>query len=140
MMLFIMLLPILISLCLTAVAILLRCSSKKGIRQPVYTDAVVISKVTQMGYHNHSTVELSAPVVRYRTQQGERTATYRRYVPEWQYRYKTGDTIRICYEKENSANFRICHDPSNQWKSDLLLCVAGAIFLAYVVLGIQYYH
>lgn len=139
MMVFIQLLPVLVSLCLAAAAILLRCTNKRGIKHPVYTDAIVVSKVTQMGYHNHSTVELSAPVVRYRTEQGERTAIYRRYVPDWQYRYRNGETIRICYEKNNHGKFQICHDQGNRWKSDLLFSVAGMILVAYVVLWIQYY-
>ena len=139
MMLFIRLLPVLVSLCLAVAAILLRCSRKRGIRHPIFTDATVVSKVTQMGYHNHSTVELSAPVLRYHTEQGEKTATYRKYVPDWQYRYKIGDTIRICYEKENNGKFQICHEQSDRWKSDLIFCVAGTILVAYAVLLIQYY-
>ncbi|MBE6851712.1 MAG: DUF3592 domain-containing protein [Ruminococcus sp.] len=139
MMIFIQLLPVLISLCCVIAAILLRRSVKGSVRNPVYTQAVVVSKVTQIGYRHHSTVEQSAPVLRYMTEQGERTAVYQRYVPEWQYNYHNGDTVQICYDQKNSGNFRICHDQSDVWKSNLLLCIAFGTLLAYAVLWIQYH-
>ncbi len=139
MMLLIRLFPVIVSFCLAAAGLFLRCSKSHGIRHPVYTDAIVVSKVTQIGYHNHSTVELIAPVLRFTTENGEKNLTYRRYVPEWKYRYRTGETVRICYERDDHDKFQICCEQSDRWKSDLLFSVAGTILAAYVVLLIQYY-
>ncbi len=139
MMIFIQLLPVLVSLGCAAAAFLLRRRTSRGIRNPVYTEAVVVSKATQMSYRHRSTVEQSAPVLRYETEQGERTAIYRDYVPEWMYNYHKGDRIQICYDHENTANFRICRDQKNVWKSNLLFCAAFGILLAYAVLWLQYH-
>lgn len=135
----ILLLPVLFAFCCFLAAWWQRRSRKGGIRHPVYTDAVIVSKVTQTGYRHHSTVEQSAPVVRYMTDVGERTSVYRYYVPEWQYSYRTGETVQICYDRDNPLIFHICREQRNMWISNLLLCTGVGTLLAYAVLLLQYY-
>ncbi len=136
---FIALLPILFAIGCTIAALWLRRSRRSGIRCPVYTEAVVVSKVTQMGYRHHSMVEQSAPVVRYQTEHGEQMAAYRKFMPEWQYSYRIGETVQICYEKENPNHFLICRNDSHVRFSNLLLCIAVGTILAYAVLWLQYH-
>lgn len=99
----------------------------------------MISKVIQMGYSHRSITEQSAPVVRYMTEDGEKTAAYRHFVPDWQYHYHLGDRIEICYEKENSGMFQICRNRTHTGICFLLLCIGAGTLLAYAVLWLQYY-
>lgn len=137
-MIIIKLLPILFAAACFLAAFWQMRKRKGRIRQPVYTEAVVISKVTQTEYRHRSLVGQSAPVVRYTTENGEKSAAYRFFVPDWQYDYHTGDKVEICYEKENPGIFQICRERSNVWKCHLLLCVGTVTLLAYAVLWLQY--
>ncbi len=132
-------LPVLFALGCFIAGIFVRKGSRRGIRHPVYTQAVVVSKVSQTGYRHHAIVEQSAPVVRYRTESGEITSTCRNYVPEWQYTYRIGEQISICYDKENQTLFRICRNQGNIWYSSLLLVTGAGTLLAYAALLLQYY-
>ncbi|MDE6004206.1 MAG: hypothetical protein K2G88_02335 [Oscillospiraceae bacterium] len=132
------LLPVLIA----GICILLACLPKryKNIAKPVITEAEIISQVTQKIYHNHSEIETIAPVVRYMTEQGEQVATSRQFFPEWQYYWKQGDKIKICYSKLQPSIFQICQDSKTQCKKLILLTIGIGILLAYAVLWVQYYE
>lgn len=133
------LIPIAAAVLCFAAALWLRVSRSRGIRNPVYTEGVVIGAVTQTHCRNRSMVTTMAPKIRYMTEQGERVATSRHFVPEWQYRYLQGEKIKICYQKENPGLFRICRNTSQDWFQIILLAAGAGILLAYAVLWVQYY-
>ena len=111
----------------------------RSIRNPVFTQAEVIDCVTQKMFRKQGEIISYAPVVRYQTEQGELTATARIFVPEWQYRYRKGDKITICYEKTNPQIFGIRN--SSRFEIRKLLCMTAGISIlaAYGVLWIQYH-
>lgn len=131
------LLPVLIA----GVCIVFACLPERyrTISQPVITDGEVVSQVTQRIYRHHNEIQTIAPVVRYMTAQGERTATSRQFVPEWQYRWKQGDSIRICYSKLQPDVFQICQDSKTEWRKFILLTIGIGTLIAYTVLGVQYF-
>ena len=131
------LLPILIA----GICILLSCLPEwhKNIKKPVITDGEIISQVTQRIYRNRSEIETTAPVVRYMTEQGEQIATSQQFFPEWQYSWKQGDKIRICYSKLQPNVFQICQDSKTQWRKIILLTIGIGSLIAYAVLWIKYY-
>ena len=131
--------PLFIALCSIAAGILVQRGGRGGIRNPVQTNAVVVSKITQTGYRHHSAVEMSAPVVRYETEHGEVTAAYRKFLPEWQDTYRIGEEIPICYDRENPTQFRICRNQTNRMGGALLILSGCGTLLAYAVLLLQYY-
>ncbi len=139
MMFWIEMIPIAASLLCFAAAALVNCSKSRGIRHPVFTDATVVDAVRQVQYRSRTEVELYAPRVTYMTEQGEQTATFRHYVPEWQYRYHKGDIIRICYQKENPGLFQICHTARQEWCRNIFLLMGVGILFAYAVLRVQYH-
>lgn len=130
------LLPILVA----GICILLACLPKqhRNIKQPVIIEGEIISQVTQKIYRNHSEIETIAPVVRYMTEQGEQIATSRQFFPEWQYDWKQGDNIRICYSKLQPDIFQICQDSKSEWKKLILLTIGIGTLIAYAVLWVEY--
>ncbi|MDE5769706.1 MAG: DUF3592 domain-containing protein [Oscillospiraceae bacterium] len=130
------LIPVLIGLLCVILAFL--PERHPGMKQLVFTDGEVISRVTQKIYRHHSEIEMFAPVVKYDTEHGERIVTSQHFVPEWQYPWKRGDKIRICYSKINPDRFRICQDSKTQWRR-MMLCTFGiGTILAEIVLLLQY--
>lgn len=109
-----------------------------GLKQPVFTDGEVVSHVTQKIYRNHSETEMFAPVVKYNTEQGEHTAVSQHFVPEWQYAWKRGDQIRICYSRVSPDQFRICQDGKAQWRRIVLCTIGIGTILAEIMLLLQY--
>ena len=137
MILFFRILPVLIGMLCIVTALL--PERYREIRNPVITEGEVISIVTQRIYRNHSEIHALAPMVRYQTEHGEIKAASRQFVPDWQFVYKTGDKVRICYEKSQPDKFRICHDNAWQFRRTLCLTVGIGILTAYAVLQIQYH-
>lgn len=131
------LIPVLIGL-LCMILAFLPDRRLSGLKQPVFTDGEVVSYVTQKIYRHHSEIEMFAPVVKYSVEHQERTAVSQHFVPEWQYPWKRGDKIRICYSKTNPAQFRICQDSKAQWRR-MALCTFGiGTIFAEIVLLLQY--
>lgn len=139
MILLVKILPILIAVLCIAAALLQKHLFRVKLRDPVYTDGVIVRCERQEIYKQRAMVTAMAPVVRYHTPEGERTATSRRFMPEWQYPYRVGETVRICYEKTQPGLFVICGDSSAVLRRDILLTAGIGILLAYTVLWIQYY-
>ncbi|MBE6849639.1 MAG: DUF3592 domain-containing protein [Ruminococcus sp.] len=136
----ILLFPVLFAAVCILAALWLRRKRRDGIRHPVYAQAVVISTVRQMEIHHNAAVERIAPVMQYRTEQGEITATYHKYLPEWQYSLQKGECVPICYEREKPTQFCICREQKSIWASNFLLVTAFGTLLAYAVLWLQYYE
>ncbi len=136
---FVKLMPLLLAAGCIAAGLLQKVQHRSRLRCPVYTEAVVVSCVRQQMYRQRAVVETLAPVVSYTTPQGEQSAASRRFVPEWQYRYRTGEKVRICYEKTQPGLIEICDDSSSTLRRDVLLALGFGILLAYAVLWIQYY-
>ena len=111
----------------------------KSIKTPVVTQAEVIDCVTQKMFRKQGEIISYAPVVRYQTEQGEFTATARVFVPEWQYRYRTGEKITICYEKTNPYIFGIRNGSRFEVRKLLCMTAGIGILTAYAVLWIQYH-
>ncbi len=111
----------------------------KAIREPVITDGEVVGSASQKVFQKHSEAFLFAPVVRYHTPQGEQKSTARNFVPEWQYAYRIGDVISICYEKSRPDLFEIRNGSRYQFRKTLCLTAGIGILAAYAVLRIQYH-
>lgn len=134
-MIWILLMPVLIALGCIAAALI---PTGHNVPHPCYTEGIVVAHKSQKIYRNHSETEAIAPVVCYQTPDGEITATSRSYVPEWQYRHRIGDRVKICYNAQQPDIFRICGDGS-PWRKGILLTVGIGTLLAYGVLWVQYH-
>ena len=112
---------------------------RKGrIAHPVCTTGTVVGSRCQRVYKNRSETDSFAPVVRFRTEQGvEITAASRCYLPEWQYRRRTGDRVKICYDRTQPDVFCLC-DESSEWRKIALLTFGIGTLAAYAVLWVQY--
>jgi hypothetical protein len=108
------------------------------IRHPVYTQGEIVGCAVQKAYRCRSEAELVAPIIRYTTEQGEQSLVYRHFVPEWQYRYRNGESVKICYDRVHPEIFHICSDKSSlcRW---FLLALGICTLFAYAVLWVQYY-
>lgn len=127
--------PVLIGIgCIIAAFIPVR---KGRISHPVYTIGTVVGKRTQTVWRNRSETQTFAPVVRYETPGGEITAASRNYLPEWQYERRTGDRVRICYDRTQPDLFCLC-DESSTWRRTALLTFGIGVIAAYAVLWLQY--
>ena len=111
----------------------------KRVKTPVLAEGEIIGHVTQKMFRKHSEIISYAPVVRYETEQGEVTATAGVFVPEWQYRYRAGDKITICYEKTNPQIFGIRKGSRFEIRKLVCMTVGIGILTAYAVLWIQYH-
>ena len=110
----------------------------RKIRHPVLTEAEIIGCVTQKIYQKQMETLSYAPVVRYRTEQGEVTSTAGYFVPEWQYRYHKGDKIQICYEKSQPQIFSIRNGSRYEIHRIVCLTAGTGILTACAVLWMQY--
>ncbi len=137
MILFLKLLPILTGILCIIIAVL--PERHRNFRNPVFTEGEVIGSVTQKVFQKHSEAFSFAPVVRYQTGQGEQKATARIFVPEWQYHYRTGDKITVCYEKAQPQIFEIHNGSRYEFRKTLCLTAGIGILTAYAVLYIQYH-
>ena len=128
-------LPVLIGVCCIGAAFI---PVRKGrIAHPVYTVGTVVGSRRQTVWRNRSETESLAPVVRFETASGEITAVSRYYLPEWQYRRKTGDKVKICYDRTQPDVFCLC-DESSTWHRTALLTFGIGTLAAYGVLWEQY--
>lgn len=135
---FFMILPLAVSAFCILIAVLPQPFRKRKLCQPVYADAVVIRAACQKIYRNRGEIRAEAPVLSFATPDGTRIVTDHHFVPEWQYRYHNGETVRICYDAGNYKNFYICRDRSSDWRRASLLTAGIGILAAYGVLWIQY--
>ncbi len=131
--------PLLLGALCIAAGLLLPLLSRKRIRHPVYTQATVVSSVRQQVYQNRSVIEAIAPVVRYETERGEITVTAKHFLPEWQYRYRNGDSVRICYDRSRPEHFAFCDSTGSRTGRVLLLTAGIGMMLAYGILWVQYH-
>lgn len=130
------LLPVMIGiLCIVTACI----PERSSIKQPVFTEGEVIGSVSQKRFQKHSEAIFLAPVIRYQTEQGEQTAAARNFVPEWQYHYREGDKLRICYDKSAPGIFGILNGSGYRFRRVLCLTAGISILTAYGILWIQYY-
>ena len=128
-------LPVLIAAgCIAAALIPVR---EGNIAHPAYTVGTVVGNRSQKVWKNRSETESFAPVVRYETEKGEITAASRYYLPEWQYRRRIGDTVKICYDRTQPDVFCLC-DESSTWRKTALLTFGIGTLAAYGILWGQY--
>ena len=135
-MLLLRIMPILIALICIGLAYLPK--SHKSIRNPVYTDAIIVGKNAQRIQRNRTETEAFAPVCRYIAGGREITATSREYLPDWQYSYLNGQQVKICYDEQQPDLFQICGNIS-EWRKAVLLTIGIGTLLAYFVLLLQYH-
>ncbi|MEE5992075.1 MAG: DUF3592 domain-containing protein [Oscillospiraceae bacterium] len=128
--------PILIALLCIGLAFL--PEHHKSIRNPVYTDGIIVRKNVQRIQKRQTETEAFAPVCRYKVGEREITATSREYFPEWQYHYLNGQQVKICYDEQNPDLFQICGNKS-EWKKGVLLTVGIGTLVAYFILRLQYH-
>ncbi|MBE6877529.1 MAG: DUF3592 domain-containing protein [Ruminococcus sp.] len=136
MILFLKLLPVLIGISCIIIGWIPECH--RTIRNPEFTKGEIVGTVTQKIFQKHSEAFSFAPVVRYHTAQGERESTARNFVPEWQYHYRTGDKIIICYDKSNPQIFEIHNGSRYAFRKTLCMTAGIGILTACAVLWIQY--
>ena len=132
---FLLWLPVLIGIgCIAAAFVPVR---RGRVSHPVVTTGVVVGSRTQTVWKNRSETQALAPVIRYETPGGEITAASRYYVPEWQYSHRTGDRVRICYDRTQPDLFCLCDD-GGAWRKTALLTFGIGSITAYAVLWLQY--
>lgn len=136
MVLFLEILPVLIGLvCIVLAFVPVR---RGRVSHPCYTEGTITGHRSQRVYRHNNEAELFAPVVRFTTPKGEITAASRTYVPEWQFGYRTGDKVKICYNAQQPDLFIICSE-NNAWRRGVLLTIGLGTILAYGVLWLQYF-
>ena len=132
---FLLLIPVLAAvICIIAAFVPVR---KGKIAHPVCTTGVVVGSRSQKVWKNRSETMSYAPIVRYETEAGEITAASRYYLPEWQYSRRTGDRVRICYDRTQPDVFCLC-DESSYWRKTALLTFGIGTLAAYAILWVQY--
>ncbi|MBR0485135.1 MAG: DUF3592 domain-containing protein [Oscillospiraceae bacterium] len=135
-MLFLSLLPVLIG----GGCIVIGCLPEhhRNIRNPEFTEGEIVGTVTQKLFQKHSETLSFAPVVQYQTVQGGQKASARNFVPEWQYHYRTGDKITVCYDRNHPELFEIHNGNGYAFRKILCITAGIGILTAYAVLCIQY--
>ncbi|MBQ9695979.1 MAG: DUF3592 domain-containing protein [Oscillospiraceae bacterium] len=105
----------------------------RGIAHPAYTMGTVVRTATQHVWSHHSETTACAPVIRFEAQGRRYELTSRHFVPEWQYRHRMGDKVRICYNARQPEQFRICRD-GGEWRRGALLIAGIGTLAAYAVI------
>lgn len=105
-----------------------------GIRHAVRTRGVVTGWRTQPGRVYRTETPRMAPAVTFEADGREITGVSEQFVPEWQYRFHTGDTVNIYYDRENPERFHVCGGAAP--RRILLLTVGITTLVAYFVLMI----
>ena len=137
MILFLKLLPVLTGILCIIIGIL--PERHPNMKNPIFTEGEVIGSMTQKIFQKHSEAFSFAPVVQYHTEQGEQKATARTFTPEWQYHYRTGDKITVCYEKSQPQVFEIHNGSRYEFRKKLCFTAGFGILAAYVILWVQYH-
>lgn len=109
------------------------------IRRRRYTMARVTGCAVQQVHRRGSgTMRAMAPRLQFRTDAGEVQAVSRQFLPEWQYSYRTGEEIRICYDAGNPA---LCEPAQHRHSLRRPVCLSLGIgtLAAYAALLLQYY-
>ncbi|MBQ8928689.1 MAG: hypothetical protein IJ055_10520 [Oscillospiraceae bacterium] len=109
------------------------------IRHRRYVRARVTGSAVQR-VHRRGSGEMRAlaPRLRFETDEGPVDAVSRRFLPEWQYSYRTGEEIRICYDARNPS---LCEPVRHRHslRRPVCLCVGIGTLIAYTALAVQYY-
>lgn len=111
---------------------------REKVVNPEYTEGRIVGHRTQTVTRYRNETQAFAPIVQYLVNDREITAAAREYVPEWQYTYRTGERVRICYNLKQPDLFQICRG-SSTWRRGALLTAGIGILLAYGVLWVQYF-
>lgn len=134
----ILLLPVMVSVLCIISAFLLPVFHRRKLKKPISVCAKVVSESVQRVYKNRSEVLSVAPVLEFETPDGLVRAVSHSFVPEWQYRYRRGEKVWICYDGMDTSKFYICHDRNTEWQKTALLTAGGGILFAYGVLWMKY--
>ena len=136
MILLLQIMPILIAVICIGLAYL--PTSRKSIRNPAYTDGIIVGKNAQRIQRSRTETEAFAPICRYTAGGREITATSREYLPDWQYNYLNGQQVKICYDEHQPDLFQICGNKS-EWRKAIFLTAGIGTLLADLVLLLQYH-
>lgn len=133
MIIFLKLLPVMVSLLCIVLAFL---PERSGISRPAHAEGVVISSAVQRVWRHHSEIQALAPVVTFTAGEREISAAAKQFVPEWQYAFHPGDRVRICYDRAHPERFRVCG--GNRFRRAVLLTFGIGTLAAYGILWVQF--
>jgi len=130
--------PVIIGIILVTIGLLIRNRPKGRIRGGIYTTALVVDTAERVSYYKKSRYNSKAPIVEFETEKGYVKAVYPYFTQEDYYNIRVGDTLKICYDKNNTNRFHIEEDGSHRDISAFL--TGGGIFmiLSEIIILIRY--
>ena len=135
---YIIFIPIIIGAIMIICGLLIRNRPKGKVKNGIFTEALIIDFAVKTAYVKKVPYKAVSPIVEFQTQNGSVKAVYPFFVNQDYVKFKRGDTIKICYDKNNTNNFHIEDDGS---KNDLgfVLMISGAfMIIADIVMFLQY--
>ncbi|MDE5946078.1 MAG: DUF3592 domain-containing protein [Oscillospiraceae bacterium] len=132
------LIPVLIGIIMIISGFFLGKRPKGKIKDGIYTDALVIDFAFKTSYMKKVPYNTVSPVVEFNTENGKVNAVYPFFIHEDYIKFKRGDVIKICYDKNNTNKFHIENDNSKSNISLMLVLFGIFIILADALLFLQY--
>lgn len=133
------LVPVIIGVLLIISGLILRKKPRGRVKNGIFTEALVIDTAEREAFLKRSPYKAKAPIVEYETEKGYVRAIYPYFVHEDYYKYRPGDTIKICYNRSNTNKFHIEEDGSHSEISACLIGGGAFIIASALILWLRYF-
>ncbi len=131
--------PVILGAILVIAGIIVKKRPRGKIKNGIYTQAYIIDTAERTAYYKRNPYRTKSPIVEFETQENKSVrAVYAYFIHEDSYKYRIGDTIKICYDKKNTNRFHIEDDGSHSEISTILIGAGATMIAAVILLAVRY--
>lgn len=132
------LIPVFVGTIMIICGIIIKDRPKGKIKSGVHTQAVIIDFAMKTAYMKKVPYKAVSPIVEFDTPDGTVRAVYPYFLHEDYVKFKRGDIIKICYDKNNTNKFHIENDKSKSDFSFMLIFSGAFMIVADFIMFLQY--
>jgi len=131
--------PVIIGIAMILCGLIFRNRPRGKIHGGIPADALVTDFAVRTAYMKKVPYKAVSPVVEFETFDGKKVnAVYPYFINEDYVRFKRGDIVKICYDKNNTNRFHIENDGSRSNLSFILIFSGLFMILADVIIFLKY--
>lgn len=131
--------PVILGAVMILTGLIIRKRPRGKVRNGISTEAVITDFAEKTAYMKKVPYKAVSPIVEFQTADGKLiNAVYPYFINQDYVRFKRGDTVKICYDKNNTNRFHIENDGSKSNLSFMLLFSGLFMILADVLLFLEY--
>lgn len=132
-------LPVLTGIIMILCGLIIRNRPRGRVKNGVPAEALIIDFAVRTAYMKKIPYKAVSPVVEFQTPDGKKVnAVYPFFINEDYVRFKRGDIIKICYDRNNINRFHIENDGSKSNLSFILLFSGLFMVVADVIMFLKY--